>query len=181
MRYYIVDNMGNLWAESDNQKEIELLLENFPEDQAAEHELEIISDNEGENGMEYIVVDEPRNGSGDMFTKEFDNEEEAIAEAKDQWYHLTSEEKNKRKVYALKSVNPDVDAADHFNGDYIWHSDVKYYRDQDTGVIWSEEEIRENYELFKDEIEDEHASFEEFMEEKLLNGRVYGGYGYEEV
>lgn len=58
---------------------------------------------------------------------------------------------------------------------------MKYYRDLDTGMIWSEEEIRENYDLFKDEIEEEHASFEEFMEEKLLNGRVYGGYGYEEV
>lgn len=58
---------------------------------------------------------------------------------------------------------------------------MKHYRDLNTGVIWSEEEIRENYELFKDEIEAEYTSFEEFMEEKLLNGRVYGGYGYEEV
>lgn len=58
---------------------------------------------------------------------------------------------------------------------------MRYYRDQDTGVIWSEEEIRENYELFKDEMDPQYESFEEYMDEKLLNGRVYGGYGYEEV
>ena len=49
MRYYIVDNLGDVWGESCELKEVELLLENFPEDQAAKYELEIISDDmEGE-------------------------------------------------------------------------------------------------------------------------------------
>ena len=75
----------------------------------------------GEHEMKYIVIDEQRNGCGDTFTKEFEKKEDAIKEAKDQWYYLTASEKKKRIVYALESVNPDEDAPDHFDGNYVWH------------------------------------------------------------
>lgn len=73
--------------------------------------------------MKYIVVDEKRNGFGDEFTREFDDRNDAIEEAKNQWYYLTKSEKKVRKVYVIESVNPDEDAMDHMDGNFIWHSD----------------------------------------------------------
>ena len=75
--------------------------------------------------MKYIVFDEYQNGSGDTFTREFDEKEKAIAEAKFQWGHLTATEKKHRIVYAMESVNPDEDAPDHFDGDYVWHCETE--------------------------------------------------------
>lgn len=47
MRYYITDCDGNIWAESDSPKKIEMLFDNIPEDIIEIEELEIISDEEG--------------------------------------------------------------------------------------------------------------------------------------
>lgn len=118
MRYYIVDNNGNVCGEAEDRKKIELLFDNFTEEEIEKGELEIIVE-----GDCYIVIDEPRNGSGDVWTKEFEDEHQAIEEAKDQWYHLTASERKNRRVYVLKSVNPDEEAPDHLDGDYVYECD----------------------------------------------------------
>lgn len=76
--------------------------------------------------MKYIVRDIPKNGIGDEFDKEFDVLEDAVEEAKNQWDHLTYAEQKKRTVYVLESVNPDEDAENHFDGNYVWTSEQKY-------------------------------------------------------
>lgn len=70
--------------------------------------------------MKYIVIEAPRNESGDMWTVEIDLLEVAIWEAKYRWEHLTSSEKKKTTVYVLESENPDEDAENHFDGNYLW-------------------------------------------------------------
>lgn len=71
----------------------------------------------------YIVCDEGRNGWGDIFISEFLDKDDAIEEAEYQWYHLTDAEKKQRKIYVIESKNPDPDAADHLDGDYVWRCD----------------------------------------------------------
>ena len=67
--------------------------------------------------MKYIVMDYK---GGDLFTEEFDSEEEAIVAAEYGWNHLTDKEKQKRESYfVLESVNPDVDAENHLDGDVV--------------------------------------------------------------
>lgn len=75
--------------------------------------------------MKYIVVNEPQKESGDWFTKESNDKEAAINEAKYQWNHLISTEKKKRSVYVIESVNPDEEAENHFDGNYIWKCDTE--------------------------------------------------------
>ena len=68
--------------------------------------------------MKYIVFDERK--SGDFFTEEFDNRDEAIKSAEYDWNRRTShDKKNTEAFYVLESVNSDVDAEDHFDGDII--------------------------------------------------------------
>lgn len=76
--------------------------------------------------MRYIVIDEPKNESGDVFTKEFDDKDAAVEEAKSQWDHLTFREQKLRTVYVLESVNPDHDAIEHMDGDIVWRCDEDY-------------------------------------------------------
>lgn len=67
--------------------------------------------------MKYIVMDYK---SGDLFTEEFDSEEEAIVAAEYDWEYLTDKEKNEREeFFILKSTNPDVDAENHLDGDIV--------------------------------------------------------------
>ena len=71
--------------------------------------------------MKYIVIDERKNGCGDMFTVEFENLNEAIEEAKNQWQHLTTAEKANRNIYVVESVNPDEEAEDYFDGNTVFN------------------------------------------------------------
>lgn len=67
--------------------------------------------------MKYILIDETKT---DIFTKEFDTELGALAAAKYEWEHLTeSEKKDRVAFYVLKSVNPDEEAENHFDGDVV--------------------------------------------------------------
>ena len=67
--------------------------------------------------MKYIVCDYK---NGDLFTSEFDNLDQAISSANKAWNSLTSvEQKNRTDFYLLESVNPDIDATDHFDGNII--------------------------------------------------------------
>ena len=42
MRYYIVDNHGNIWAESDDLNKIKAKFEDYTEEEKKQNELEII-------------------------------------------------------------------------------------------------------------------------------------------
>lgn len=68
--------------------------------------------------MKYIVIDEREH---DWFTKEFENEEDAIKEATEEWNRMSDADKaHCKSFYVLESVNPDEEADDHLDGDYIW-------------------------------------------------------------
>lgn len=67
--------------------------------------------------MKYIIVDATKT---DLFTKEFDTEEEAVKNADRDFEQLTSSDKRKRTAfYVLKSENADESAENHFDGDII--------------------------------------------------------------
>ena len=69
--------------------------------------------------MRYIVINERK--SGDFFTEEFDNKDEAINSAKYDWNRLTEhDKKDTERFYVLESINPDEDADDHFDGNPIF-------------------------------------------------------------
>lgn len=70
--------------------------------------------------MKYIVIDERKDGTGDVFSKEFSEAAAAIEEAKNQYSYFNLNAKKERTIYVLKSANPDEDAPDHFDGSYIW-------------------------------------------------------------
>jgi len=67
--------------------------------------------------MKYVVIDAR---DGDVWTSEHDNLEDAIADAKQRWYHLTADEKDESNFYILESQNPDEEAEDHLDGDTVW-------------------------------------------------------------
>ncbi len=68
--------------------------------------------------MKYIVFDDC---GTDVFTKEFDNKEQAMKEAQNEWDMLTSTDLKRRKgFYVLESANPDEEAENHFDGDIIF-------------------------------------------------------------
>jgi hypothetical protein len=46
---------------------------------------------------------------------------------------------------------------------------MKKYRDIDSGEIWTEEEVREQFEQFKDEMP--YESFDDYMDDMLSKGR----------
>ena len=69
--------------------------------------------------MKYVVMDERKDGTGDLFNDEFETAEEAIKAAKWKWSYLTNREKKERTIWVLESVNPDEEAENHFDGDVI--------------------------------------------------------------
>ena len=69
--------------------------------------------------MKYIVMDERKDGTGDLFNDEFETAEEAITVAKWKWSYLTNREKKERTIWVLESVNPDEESEHHFDGDVI--------------------------------------------------------------
>jgi len=85
--------------------------------------------------MKYIVIDERKDGTGDIFSVEFAELKPAIEEAGRQWGHLTAAEKEDREIFVLESVNPDPDAEDHFDGNPVWEAEdertKKYFLDFD--------------------------------------------------
>lgn len=70
--------------------------------------------------MKYIVIDQRKDGTGDIFTTECSNAPEAIQEARKEWEHLTGDERKARVIYVLESVNPDENAPDHFDGNEVF-------------------------------------------------------------
>ena len=86
----------------------------------------------------YILMDETIN-NGDVFTQEFNDVTKAIETGNKEWAIMTAHDKNHTSAfYVLESVNPDENADDHFDGNYvkIWKHDgltfdftvdIKYY------------------------------------------------------
>lgn len=72
--------------------------------------------------MKYIVIDRRKDGTGDWFTSEHDDKQEAMKQAASDWNHLTYREKKAREIFVLESVNPDEEAPDHFDGNPVWES-----------------------------------------------------------
>lgn len=69
--------------------------------------------------MEYVLIDEIRNG--DIFTNEFDDKDEAIKYARDEWSRMSDHDKARRgSYYVLESINPDEEAVDHLDGNPVW-------------------------------------------------------------
>lgn len=74
--------------------------------------------------MKYIMMQEKKKGASDIFTTEFDDRQEAIKSAKNQWDYLTYREKKQNRVYVLESINPDEEAENHFDGNIIYECEV---------------------------------------------------------
>lgn len=67
--------------------------------------------------MKYIVMHETNT---DIFTDEFENVNDALNAACLFWDRMTRyDKKHCNAFYVLESVNPDPDAADHFDGEYV--------------------------------------------------------------
>lgn len=67
--------------------------------------------------MKYVYVIESR---GDIFTREFENAESAVKFGEADWNHMTEREKKMCEyAHVLESVNPDEEAPDHFDGDFV--------------------------------------------------------------
>lgn len=68
--------------------------------------------------MTYIIIDDC---GTDLFTKELDNQTEAIEMAKADFDRLTPADKKRRiGFYVLESVNPEEDAENHLDGTVIF-------------------------------------------------------------
>lgn len=69
--------------------------------------------------MKYILFD--KRDDGQIFTEEFENKEEAIRRADITWerYITDNEKRHIVEFYVLESVNPDEDAEDHWDGNYV--------------------------------------------------------------
>lgn len=80
--------------------------------------IEPVTAKEAEEFMSvYIIMDYK---DGDLFTTEFEKLDEAIFEAECQWNYLTEKERDARdEFFILKSINPDVDAENHLDGDIV--------------------------------------------------------------
>lgn len=69
--------------------------------------------------MKYLVISGQKNGTGDLFTSEYNTQEEAIKAAEYALAHLTDREKEKTSLYVLESANPDEEAENHFDGNIV--------------------------------------------------------------
>ena len=68
--------------------------------------------------MKYVLIDQIKNS--DCFTSEFETKEEAIKGGELAFQYLSEQDKAHRaEFYILKSINPDEDAENHFDGDIV--------------------------------------------------------------
>lgn len=70
----------------------------------------------------YLVIDEHKDGNGDVFVKVCDDKAWANTEAKIQWNHFTTQEQKKRHIYVV------VVTEDYLNDDAI---------DEDGNIDWN--------------------------------------------
>ena len=94
--------------------------------------------------MKYVVVYQTET---DWFTKDFEKKEAAIKHADYMWNHLTDAEKRKcPDFYVLESVNPDEEAENHLDGDYV----KKYIFTQEEAEKLVDEELKEDFAEYLD-------------------------------
>lgn len=69
--------------------------------------------------MKYILFD--KRDDGQVFTEEFETKEEAVRRADITWerYITDNEKRHIVEFYVLESINPDEDAEDHWDGNYV--------------------------------------------------------------
>lgn len=68
--------------------------------------------------MRYIVIDDV---GVDFFAQEFNTKKEAIDYAEYEWSCMSEYDKKRRDAYfVIESINPDVEAPDHYDGTLIW-------------------------------------------------------------
>ena len=67
--------------------------------------------------MKYVLIDQT---DTDMYTREFDNIEDAIDAGDTDFARLTKHDlKRRSEFYLLESANPDEDAENHLDGDVV--------------------------------------------------------------
>ena len=72
--------------------------------------------------MRFVLIRES-DLNDDIYVREFEDEREAVIYAEGMWAHMSShDKKHSTAFYVLESVNPDVDAEDHFDGDTVWEA-----------------------------------------------------------
>ena len=92
--------------------------------------------------MKYLFVNASRNNEE---VEEFGTREEAISRADAVWYAMWDyDKKNRDAFYVLESVNPDPEAADHFDG-----TPIKVYQ-----YFWVDMEYREGWFALMDSNDD---------------------------
>lgn len=65
--------------------------------------------------MKYVLIDEIKNG--DIWTREYENEEEAIKKGIEEWNSLSDYDKKRREFFGvILSKNPDVESSEHLDG-----------------------------------------------------------------
>ena len=92
--------------------------------------------------MKYIFYYERNH---DAFPEEYNTKEEALERAAWKWSYLTTwEKKHTDAFYVLESVNPDEDAENHFDGDYV--KIYKLYGREERPMKMYEIKVTETYE-----------------------------------
>jgi len=121
----------------------------------------------------------------DIYTVEFDSKEDAIKYGDEDWSTFTRREKKEcQDCYILESINPDEEAENHYDGDY-----VRIYKNEkgfafldnnlmDTIASYMDDDIREdlheklapcdNIDFLKAYVEKD-PEFEEFLRRDFEN------------
>lgn len=70
--------------------------------------------------MSYMIMDERKDGTGDLFTTFAETRDEAIKEADYQWNVLTSREKSQRRITVIEGK---ADALTQYDGNEVFDFD----------------------------------------------------------
>lgn len=126
--------------------------------------------------MKYIVFGKARNGHGDIFNKEFVDQDEAIKEAVHEWDCLTDSEKVERTIYVIESANPDKKAENHMNGNTVWKpeeevvEEILDYIIHLVGESNNPKKIEDHIDLYiNDAVENEYGCFPENYKNHLIS------------
>ena len=67
--------------------------------------------------MQYVLVD---NRDGDIFVGEYETQEEAVKAGEDMFSRFSDyDKKHREEFFVFKSLNPDEDAENHYDGDIV--------------------------------------------------------------
>lgn len=115
-RFYVFDETSEIWSDAfftreDAEKELR-------EEKQHNYGLDAKVIEVNEIAKEFILIDSK---DGDQFEDYFDTAEEAIEAARIGWNQLSNDEKKHRdSFYVLRSINPDREAENHFDGEILF-------------------------------------------------------------